>query len=52
MVPWKGIKMELHPVADSGKDLPEYMIPGPRLGRALRMSTSLQIERARSPILN
>lgn len=52
MVPWKGIKLELRPAADSGKDLPEYMTPEPRLGRALRMSKSLQIERAGSPILS
>ena len=46
MVPWKGVKMELHPVADSGKNLPEYMTPGPRLDWALRMRKSLQTNRA------
>ena len=52
MVPWKGVKMELHPVADSGKNLPEYMTPGPRLDCALRMRKSLQTNRAGSPTLN
>lgn len=41
MVLWKGVKMELHPAADSGKDLTEYMTPGPRLDCMLRMSRSL-----------
>lgn len=52
MVLWKDVKMELHPVADSGKDLPEYMTPGPRLDCMLRMSRSLQTDRAGSPTLS